>query len=125
MPDPSTFPAKLAQTRLIILSLYSALLAYFAVNSFLALGVSAALPVIWLVQTIPLLIFLPGLRSGKARSYAWLSFVILLYFIHGVLLAFDAQRRILGMIEVLLCVLLFVALIFFIRQYREHFNTSI
>jgi uncharacterized membrane protein len=125
MPELNDFPPQLAQTRRYILTLYYALLVYFAVNSVAALGASIAVPVVWLLQTVPLLIFLPGLRRGNARSYAWLSFVILLYFIHGVLLAFDAQRRVLGFIEVLLCVALFVYLILFIRAYRTHFNTGI
>lgn len=125
MPELKEFPTKLTQIRLILIMLYSALLAYFAINSYMALGVSPALPVIWLVQTLPLLIFLPGILKGKARTYAWLSFVVLLYFIHGVLLAFDEQRRWLGVIEVTLCVLMFVYLVLFIRNYRDHFQTGV
>ncbi|MEX1032373.1 MAG: DUF2069 domain-containing protein [Cellvibrionaceae bacterium] len=35
----------------------------------------------WLVQCIPLLIFVPGLLRQSHRSYSWLCFVVLLYFI--------------------------------------------
>lgn len=125
MPEVNEFPAKLARIRLILITLFAALVAYFAINSYMALGLSPALPVIWIVQTLPLLIFLPGLLKGKARTYAWLSFVVLLYFIHGVLLAFDEQRRWLGVIEVSLCVLMFVYLVLFIRNYRDHFQTGV
>ena len=125
MSDLKNFPAKLQKTRQATLALYFALLVYFAINSFMALGASAAMPVIWLLQTLPLLIFLPGLVQGKARSYAWMSFVVLLYFVHGVLLAFDAQRRWLGLVEVTLCVLMFICLIVFIRRYRSHFQAPL
>lgn len=125
MPDLSNFSADLIRARQITLALYYALLVYFAINSFLALGPSAALPVVWSIQTVALLLFLPGLHQGKARSYAWMSFVVLLYFVHGVLLAFDAQRRWLGLTETVLCVLLFTSLIIYIRRYRAHFQVPI
>jgi len=91
----------------------------------MALGFSLAMPVIWLLQILPLLIFLPGMLSGRARSHAWLSFVILLYFVHGVLLAFSAERRWLGITEVILCSLLFIGLIVHIRRYRDHYQTPL
>lgn len=125
MADLKDFPANLQQSRQLTLGLFYALVAYFAINSYMALGISAATPVIWLVQVLPLLIFLPGLLRGKVRSYAWMSFVVLLYFVHGVLLAFDAQRRWLGVVEVTLCVLMFVCLIVYIRRYRAHFQAPL
>jgi len=36
--------------------------------------------VIWLGTLLPLLIFVPGMLRGNLRSYIWLCFVILLYF---------------------------------------------
>lgn len=41
-------------------------------------------PIIWLAQSIPLLILLPGIYNLSRRSFQWLGFVILLYFIRGV-----------------------------------------
>ena len=37
--------------------------------------------VIWLGKLLPLLIFLPGMLRDNLRSYIWLCFVCLLYFI--------------------------------------------
>jgi uncharacterized membrane protein len=37
--------------------------------------------VIWLGALLPLLIFLPGMLRDRLRSYIWLCFVSLLYFI--------------------------------------------
>lgn len=119
-------PANLRMTWLGLLGSFLGLLLYFALNSWLALGgPSLALPVVWLLQTLPLLIFLPGLLRARPRTCAWLSFVVLLYFIHAVLVAFDPARRLLGLIEVLLCVVMFVLLIIYIRQYRAAFGRAI
>lgn len=38
----------------------------------------------WLIQTIPLLMFVPGLLRENHRSYSWLCFVVLIYFIPAI-----------------------------------------
>jgi len=38
----------------------------------------------WLIQCLPLLIFLPGFIRQTHRSYSWVCFVTLFYFITGV-----------------------------------------
>lgn len=38
----------------------------------------------WFVQLLPLLILLPGMLRGHSRSYIWLCFVLLAYFVKGV-----------------------------------------
>lgn len=122
----SPLPSSLMLIHRSLLASIYALLAYFGVISLMAVqGPNLAFPVVWLIQVFPLLIFLPGLLRQRPRTHAWLSFVILLYFIHAVLVAFDPVRRWLGIIEVLLCVLIFSLLILFIRQYRDHYQTNI
>jgi uncharacterized membrane protein len=66
-----------------------------------------------------------GLLRTNLRTYAWTCFVVLLYFTHGVLLAFDPSRRWLGITETLLSIVMFTAMIVFIRQYREHFKVGL
>ena len=56
-----------------------------------------------------------GMLLGKARAYAWACFVVNLYFIKGVLAAFDPARSLLGWIEVLLSVSLFCAALMYPR----------
>ena len=72
-------------------------LARFAVFLSLVLLVSAqaldswvrqAPAVIWALRIVPLLIFMPGLFRDRARTYIWLCFVILLYFLSVVLRLF-------------------------------------
>lgn len=124
--EHTTLPASIARTHRLVLANFCALLLYFALNTALSLPeLSLAMPVIWLLQTLPLLIFLPGLLRQRPRIYAWLSFVILLYFMHAVLLAFDPARRWLGVLEALLCISMFIVLVVFIRQYRQHYQVGI
>lgn len=124
-PAPA-LPENLRRTRRLALSAYFGLLLYFFANTAIVTpGFTLATPVIWLIQTLPLLIFLKGLLQNNLRTYAWMCFVVLLYFTHGVLLAFDTPRRWLGVTEVLLCVIMFVAMILYIRQYREHFKVGL
>ena len=61
---------------------YCALLALFTVNQWLrADGISLFQ---WSVQCLPLLLFWFGLRIRRRRTYLWMCFVLLLYFIKGV-----------------------------------------
>ncbi|WGL17821.1 DUF2069 domain-containing protein [Microbulbifer bruguierae] len=59
---------------------YGGLLLLFAVwNLFLDGSVKW-----WLLQTIPLLLVLPGLLKQNQRSYLWLCFILLLYITAGI-----------------------------------------
>jgi uncharacterized membrane protein len=74
----------------------------------------------WLVQILPLSAFLPGLIGNKLRSYQWLCFVILLYFISGVLNIFTPEKLISGIMLTLFCVLLFCFAIFYIHDEQKN-----
>lgn len=121
-----TLPKNIQHTRSVVLIAYYCLLLYFLVSGVLAIGgLALATPVIWLIQIIPLLLFLRGLHKSHLRTYGWVCFVILLYFIHAVLVAFDPARRWLGIIEITLCSVIFAFLIVFIRQYRQHYKVNL
>lgn len=99
-----------------IVGSYCALLGLFLINSLTALDqFSLAIPVIWFLQSAPLLGFARAVRRKNAQQLIWLSLVVLLYFMHGVLVAFDPARRIVGAAELGLSVLLFCALLLYLR----------
>lgn len=56
---------------------YGALLLLFALNNIFTADGSLTL---WLVQSVPLLMFIPGLMQQRFRTYSWICFVILVYF---------------------------------------------
>ncbi|NQD91895.1 DUF2069 domain-containing protein [Pseudomonas sp. CrR25] len=80
----------------------------------------AALPdnLFWVIlafQLVPLLLLAPGLLLGNARAHAWTCFVVNLYFIQGVLAAFDPTKALFGWVETLLSFILFCAALMYTR----------
>jgi len=66
--------------------------------------------------TGPLLLPLRGILHGKVYTHAWTAFLVLLYFIHGVVEGWASpSERWLALTEILLSVILFTACIFYIR----------
>jgi uncharacterized membrane protein len=73
----------------------------------------------WLVQVIPLLLFiLPLLKSGL-RAYQWLCFVILLYFLMGIQYLFSPIKQMSGIAITFFSVLLFCSNIFYIHKEQK------
>ncbi len=68
---------KLCVGRALVLASYTGLLLLF--SSWNIINPEGGIK-LWLVQGIPLLIFVPGLRQDRHRTYSWLCFVILIYF---------------------------------------------
>ena len=78
--DPTALARKLAVARKLNWVCYGGLLLLFAVwNLFLDGSIKW-----WLLQTIPLLLVLPGLLKQQQRSYLWLCFILLLYITAGI-----------------------------------------
>ncbi len=70
---------------------------------------------VWVIRVLPLLIFVPGMQSDNLRSYIWVCFVCLLYFltlVERLFIAPDNPVAILAMISV---VSLFVASMLYVR----------
>lgn len=107
---------------------YAALLGLFTIDAIMTLFRGAPFAValvLWLVRVLPLLIFLPGLRARSPRAIAWLSFAILLYFIHAVMTAFVPGEMLYGIIYSLLCVAVFCSVVLWIRVMRKHYGISL
>jgi len=119
---PGALPGPVARAGRFTLAGIAALLLLVFLRTGLSLPMSGLAGIAaWTIQALPLLALLPGLRRGRPRSYAWLGFVIQLYFIHGVILAFAPARLAWGLAQILLSALVFVGLIGFIRRWRAAF----
>lgn len=73
---------------------------------------------LWVIlglQMTPLLLLAPGLLLGNARAHAWACFVVNLYFIQGVLAAFDPSKALYGWLLTLLSFSLFCAALMYTR----------
>ncbi len=63
---------------------------------------------IWILQCLPILVFLPGLARSYYRSYSWFCFLILLYFVVAVDNSFKSTAGIWEYLFVANTVLLFI-----------------
>jgi uncharacterized membrane protein len=77
----------------------------------------------WLVlKALPLCIPLAGLLKNRMYTYRWVSLVVWLYFIEGVVRAWSdkAPSNYLAMLEIALCITLFVACTAHVRLRLAH-----
>ncbi len=70
---------------------------------------------IWVLKLLPLLIFLPGMRKDNLRSYIWLCFICLGYFMILVQRIFAQPDSLLVASGLLAVVLLFIAAMMYVR----------
>jgi uncharacterized membrane protein len=75
---------------------------------------------LWLMQIIPLFMTLPGTLKLQSRALQWLAFLVLFYILQGVLQASGSAplQRWLGGLTLLLCLVLFSAVIVTVRRGR-------
>jgi len=71
--------------------------------------------IIWVGKLLPLLIFLPGMWRDRLRSYIWLCFVCLLYFIALVERLFAQPGSALAITGTIAVVVLFTAAMLYVR----------
>lgn len=103
-------------SRLISLSSFFGLIALLSIYYLWIADLHGARPwVILLIELVPLLLFTPGIISGSPRAYSWLCFVVNLYFIKGALAAFDPNRSLFGILEMLASLAVFVSALLYIR----------
>lgn len=106
---------------------------YLSLASFLGLAALlliwnlgyAAVPssLLWAVlafQMLPLLLLAPGIIGGHPRTHSWACFVVNLYFIQGVLAAFDPSKQLFGWLEILLSLSLFTSALFYTRWCAQY-----
>ena len=81
----------------------------------------------WLaLKALPLCIPLAGLLRNRMYTYRWVSLVVWLYFIEGVVRAWGdkAPGNYLALVEVALCLLLFAAVVLHIRLRQRNAKAS-
>jgi uncharacterized membrane protein len=71
--------------------------------------------IIWLGKLLPLLMFLPGMLRDRLRSYIWLCFVSLLYFMALVERLFAMPGNAAAAIGTVAVVTMFIAAMMYVR----------
>lgn len=119
---------KVQRAKLAAKGSYFGLMGLFTGDSILLLFQGAPVMVaiaIWLFRILPLCIFLPGIKHDNPRVYAWLSFAILLYFTHAVVMLLGAGNLIYASLYCLLCVAVFVTAVIYIRTARKYLGQNL
>ena len=116
LPPLEWLSPRLRLTRALSLGCFFGLIALLVINNLWFANLHGArVEVILAIELIPLLLLLPGMLMGSARAHAWTCFVVNIYFIKGVLAAFDPARALFGWIEVLVSLGLFVSGLLYVR----------
>ncbi|WP_312931031.1 DUF2069 domain-containing protein [Pseudomonas sp.] len=121
LPALAWLTPRVAVTRAVSLVCFLGLIALLSLNTLFFANLHGARTVVILaIELLPLLLLLPGMLLGSARAHAWTCFVVNLYFIKGVLAAFDPARHLLGLLEIGLSLGLFLAALLYVRWKYQH-----
>lgn len=116
LPSIDWLAPRLRLARALSLASFFGLIALLTINNLLFADLHGArIGVILAVELVPLALLLPGMLLGNARAHAWTCFVVNLYFIKGVLAAFDPARALFGWLEVAISLALFVSALLYVR----------
>lgn len=116
LPPVEWLQPRVRFARLLSLGSFFALAGLLAVWYLLIADLHGARPwVILGVQLLPLALLAPGLLLGYPRVHAWAGYVVNLYFIQGVVSAFEPSRLVFGLLEVTASVLLFIGALLYTR----------
>ena len=120
MSELESLARKTGLARRVTLASYGVFLFSFAVTALMRPNMEpVARAVIWMLQTLPLLLFLPGLLRSWWKTYLWLCFMLLLYFLIIMDSLFSASGGVLQGAQLLLLVVLFTAATLFARWRQQ------
>jgi uncharacterized membrane protein len=105
--DSAALHKKLRAGRAVTLFSFAALLIVFTLLNVFGGKPSLAF---WIFQTFPLLIFIPLLRRPTHRTYSWLCFVSLMYFVGIIPLLMSSWSLSYWLITLLVCSLFIAAM---------------
>lgn len=116
LPSLDWLAPRLRLARALSLAFFLGLIALLVVNNLWFANLHGArVEVILAIEVVPLLLLLPGMLLGSARAHAWVCFVVNIYFIKGVLAAFDPARAVFGWVEIVASLGLFIAGLLYVR----------
>lgn len=79
--------------------------------------------VVWLMHLLPLIIFLPGMLRSSSRTYIYLCFMLLIYFMLSVANAFLPEYGWHPWVEILLLLILFISAMMHARWLQGQQNS--
>ncbi|MFS1289756.1 DUF2069 domain-containing protein [Pseudomonas piscis] len=116
LPEIHWLQPRVRVARTLSLMCFFALVGLLCIYYLLVADLHGARPwVILLIELVPLLLMAPGMLSGSARGHSWMCFVVNLYFIKGALAAYDPNRQLFGLLEMLASLAVFTSSLLYVR----------
>ncbi|MNE17263.1 hypothetical protein D3C80_1102380 [compost metagenome] len=116
LPALDWLEPRLRLSRWLSLALFATLIGLLSIWYLLLVDLHGARPwVILGVHLVPLAILAPGMLLGNARVHAWACYVLNLYFIQGVVTAFQPGRELFGWLEAGVSLALFCSALLYTR----------
>jgi len=116
LPSVEWLTPRVHLARWVSLGCFFGLMALLCAYYLLVADLHGARPwVILLIELAPLLLLTPGMLLGSPRGHAWTCFAVNLYFIKGALAAYDPNRHVFGLLEMLACVAVFISALLYVR----------
>lgn len=125
LPSMEWLEPRLKVSRVVSLACFAGLSALLLIWNLLLADLHGARTwVVLAIELVPLALLAPGMLAGNARSHAWCCFVVNLYFIQGVLAAFDPSRMLYGWLQSIISITLFCSALLYTR-YRFQYDRKL
>jgi len=123
MPTPFTQDKKINQLLWLFLISYATLLFVIIIDTYLSIKEPNKFWPALLLQTIPMLMLLPGIILKRYRSYSWVCFLMLTYFVSYVVQVYASSSKWIDWLGLLTTVILFVSAMYASRLLQRYFLT--
>ena len=125
LPTLAWLEPRVKLSRQLSLACFAALIALLLLWTLLFANLHGArIGVVLAIELLPLALLTPGMLTGNPRVHAWCCFVVNLYFIQGVLAAFDPSRMLYGWLPSVISVALFCSALMYTR-YRFQYQRKL
>jgi uncharacterized membrane protein len=125
LPSVEWLEPRVKAMRVVSLLSFFALAGLLAVYFLMFADLNGAQPwKILLFNLIPWLVLAPGMITGSARGHSWMCFAVNLYFMQGTIAAFDPNRQLFGVLEMLASLAVFCSALLYVR-WRYQLNRKL
>lgn len=121
MLTPFTDDKKINQVLWLFLISYGVLILVIAVDTFLSITQPNKFWPALLLQIVPLIMLLPGIVLKRYRSYSWVCFLMLIYFVSYVVQVYASSSKWIDWLGLLTTIILFVSAMYASRFLQRYF----
>ena len=121
MPTPFVSDKKINQLIALFLVSYATLLVVIVVDTYLSIDVANKFWPALLLQTIPMIMLLPGIFLKRYRTYSWVCFLMLTYFVSYVVQVYASSSKWIDWLGLLTTITAFISAMYTSRLLQRYF----